>query len=296
MKNTVSIKGKRTIIVPPFIINDMKAHELGRELYIKNIAFFPKVYFHSCECSGKDAEDYTLIYCVDGKGWLCMDNRKYLVKRDQLMIIPKNKEYIYGSDRDAPWTTYWIRFNGEKADYFSKGKCQPITISRNAVSKEDMRLNVFEKIYSALSSGCEINNLLYTTTVFFHFLGVVKFLNDDCECSKKEAKKMDIIDIAIHYMRENMTRMITLSEVASHVGLSESYFSAVFAKKTGSSPLRYLANLRFEQACHYLNSTDMKVNQICPLVGYDDSLYFSRVFSKTMGMPPSKYRMHKIAN
>ncbi|MCS3283134.1 AraC family transcriptional regulator [Bacteroides salyersiae] len=67
----------------------------------------------------------------------------------------------------------------------------------------------------------------------------------------------------------------------------------MFEEKTGSSPLRYLNYLRIREACHYLDFTDMKISQISPLVGYEDSLYFSRLFTKTMGIPPSEYKAKK---
>ena len=296
MKNTVSIKGERIVAVPTPIIENIKKNEFGKELYIKNMVFYPKAYFHSSECFGKEIEDYVLVYCVDGKGWVHIDNCQCQIERNQLLIIPKNKKYAYGSDRNHPWTTYWIRFNGEKAGFFSNGKHKPITIAPGATAGGNKKQNVFEEIYSLLTSGgYEINNLLYATTLFFHLLGTLKFKSDITEHERQESQRMDIIDHAIHYMKGNLNRIVTLSDIANYVGLSESYFSTLFVKKKGISPLRYLANLRFEQACHYLNSTDMKVNQICPLVGFDDSLYFSRAFSKNVGMSPSKYRMHKSA-
>ena len=294
MKNTISIKGERIAIVPSTVIEDVKKNEFGKELYIKDICFYPKAYFHSCECLGEEVEDYALVYCVDGIGWVQIDNCRYRIERNQLLILPKNKEYTHGSDREYPWTTYWIHFNGEKAGFFSDGEYRPVAISlNNTTTKENQGLNIFEEMYALLTSGYEINNLLYATTLFFHLLGIMKFRNNITECKREESLRLDVIDHAIHYMKSNLNRIVTLSDIANYVGLSESYFSTLFVKKKGISPLRYLTNLRFEQACHYLNSTDMKVNQICPLVGYDDSLYFSRAFSKNMGMSPSKYRSHK---
>ena len=94
-------------------------------------------------------------------------------------------------------------------------------------------------------------------------------------------------------MKENLNKKIRLTDIAGEVKLSTSYFSNLFEEKTGSSPLRYLTYLRIQEACHYLDFTDMKISQISPLVGYEDSLYFSRLFTKTMGIPPSEYKAKK---
>ena len=59
------------------------------------------------------------------------------------------------------------------------------------------------------------------------------------------------------------------------------------------SPMKYLNYLRMREACHFLDFTDLKISQISPLVGFDDALYFSRQFSKQMGMSPSQYKSRK---
>lgn len=286
-------RGERIIVIPSFIIEELKTDTLGRELYITDIGYFPRAFFHYCERSKEEAKDFVLIYCAEGEGWVNLNEKKYTISRNQFFILPKNKTYSYGSDINNPWTIYWIHFNGEKAAFFSSGLDRPVDLSSNSYSRIEDRLSMFEEIYASLSYGYKKNNLLYATTSFFHFLGTIKFLGEYKQCSRNEDKNKDLVDIAIHYMRENINRKLSLSEIARYVNLSESYFSGVFVKKTGYSPLRYLANLRIEQACHYLDFTDMKVNQICPLIGYDDSLYFSRAFTKYMGMSPSVYRAHK---
>jgi AraC-like DNA-binding protein len=101
---------------------------------------------------------------------------------------------------------------------------------------------------------------------------------------------LDIVEQAIHYMRENVENRITMEEVLRYVGYSQSHFSTVFKNKTGMSPLSYFNRLKVEHACKLLKTTDLKVNQICYKVGIEDSLYFSRLFSKVMGMSPTKYK------
>ena len=48
-----------------------------------------------------------------------------------------------------------------------------------------------------------------------------------------------------------------------------------------------------KQACLLLDTTDMKINQICYKIGIEDTYYFSRLFSKIMGMSPREYRKSK---
>ncbi|MBV4004894.1 helix-turn-helix transcriptional regulator, partial [Bacteroides thetaiotaomicron] len=55
----------------------------------------------------------------------------------------------------------------------------------------------------------------------------------------------------------------------------------------------YFNLLKMQQACLLLDTTDMKINQICYKIGIEDTYYFSRLFSKIMGMSPREYRKSK---
>ena len=94
-------------------------------------------------------------------------------------------------------------------------------------------------------------------------------------------------------MRENVRKRLTLKLIADFLGFSPSHFSVIFQNKTGYSPLNYFIHLKIQEACHHLDFSDMKINQISLLVGFADPLYFSRLFTKTMGVSPSEYREKK---
>jgi transcriptional regulator GlxA family with amidase domain len=108
-----------------------------------------------------------------------------------------------------------------------------------------------------------------------------------------QQQERDVAAEAIHFMRENVRKRLTLKEIAGFSGYSPSHFSAMFHDKTGYSPLNYFIHLKIQEACHYLDFSDMKINQISMMVGFDDPFYFSRIFTKTMGISPRVYREKK---
>ena len=91
-------------------------------------------------------------------------------------------------------------------------------------------------------------------------------------------------------MKENIEHRITLQDILDYVGYSSTRFSSLFKIQMGNSPLSFFNRLKIEYACHMLKETDLHINQICFKVGFEDSLYFSRLFSRVMGMSPSEYR------
>lgn len=287
-------KGERIAVLPVFLIEELKQDFLGKELYITDIGFYPHASFHYRERVGVEVNEFVLIYCVEGEGWFELDNKRHAVTANQFFILPEHKTHSYGSSANNPWSIYWMHFNGEKAAFFSTGFDRPHNITPAEHSRIRERLGLFEEIYLSINSGYSKSNMLYATTCLFHFLGSMKFIGEYRDCrSPKEASPKDVVQLAIHFMQENLNRSLRLKDIASEVKLSASYFSSLFEEKTGSSPLRYLAYLRIQEACHYLDFTNLKISQISPLVGYEDSFYFSRLFTKTMGMSPSEYKAKK---
>ena len=126
----------------------------------------------------------------------------------------------------------------------------------------------------------------------FHFyLGTLRYVQQFRNAaSDGQTEDENIIELSIHYMKENMEKHLSLQDIADQIGYSPSHFSMLFKKRTGHSPLTYFNLLKIQQACLLLDTTDMKINQICYKIGIEDTYYFSRLFSKMMGMSPREYR------
>lgn len=288
-------KGERLVVLPCFLVEELKRDPLGRELYITDIGYYPRAAFHYCGRTEEESQEFVLIYCVKGEGWFELDGKRRNVCANQFFILPKGKAHAYGSNTENPWTIYWLHFDGAKAAFFSTGFDKPHDIAPAAHSRIRERLMLFEEIYASVSSGYDKNRMLYATTSLFHFLGSMKFLGEyrGCRFAGMRERKDDMVQRAIHFMQENLDKKLRLADIAREVKLSPSYFSNLFEKKTGSPPLRYLGCLRMREACRYLDFTDMKISQISPLVGFEDALYFSRQFTKHMGLSPTEYKARK---
>src|SRR6266540_4060776 len=80
----------------------------------------------------------------------------------------------------------------------------------------------------------------------------------------------------------------------SSVNLSPSHFSYLFKKKTGFPPIEYFNHLKVQKACQYLLFTNLRIKEIALEIGISDSYYFSRMFTKVMGVPPTTYKEKRI--
>lgn len=287
--------GERAIVLPAPIIDEFKNTELGSLLHVTDIGFYPRAGFHFRKRTKEEVNQYVLMYCIEGEGWFEIDHQTQKVSANQVFILPKRKAHSYGSISNNPWTIYWIHFDGERAGFFAEGLDKPILVSPEKDSRIEERLKLFEEIFSTLKNGYSRNNLDFSITALFYFLGSLKYLSTyrACTTQNPQVQQRDVADEAIHFMRENIHKRLVLKEISDYVGFSSSHFSAMFQRKTGYSPLNYLSQLKIQEACHHLDFTDMKVNQISMLIGFEDPFYFSRIFTKTMGVSPSEYRSRK---
>ena len=92
------------------------------------------------------------------------------------------------------------------------------------------------------------------------------------------------------YIKNNFTQRLFLKELATQFALSPNYCCSLFTKTTGLTFSQYITKLRMEKALLLLQNPTLTINDIAGLTGYDDQIYFSKVFKKYYSLTPSQYR------
>ena len=87
---------------------------------------------------------------------------------------------------------------------------------------------------------------------------------------------------------------LSLAEVASHIGMSPTWFSTLFKEKSGCNFKEYVDLIRLEKAKELLENSEMKIEKVAERVGYNSSYSFARFFKKHMGVSPKEYRDIKV--
>ncbi len=96
---------------------------------------------------------------------------------------------------------------------------------------------------------------------------------------------------AFRYIFDNYKdQNLKISEVASEIGVSSPHLNYLFRTEVKMPPKQVLTTIRIEAAKHYLFHTDMALSRVAARTGFSDASYFSRVFKKEVGLPPSEYR------
>lgn len=240
--------------------------------------------------------DYQIIYVASGLGHFHFDNsdNDTTVPAGNIVLFrPKEfqKYEYYGKDKTE---VYWIHFTGSdvknilrKYGFSDKQRIFPV-----GTSLEYER--VFKRIILELQR-CQDDYEEMLTLLLRHL-----FIIFHRELSREHVLKNKYLDhemdTAAAYFNENYNHNINIEEYASSKGMSVSWFIRNFKRYTGSTPMQFIVSIRINNAQMLLETTTYAVNEIARMVGYDNPLYFSRLFHKQKGYSPSQYRKREKGN
>ncbi|WP_275983490.1 response regulator [Paenibacillus hamazuiensis] len=108
--------------------------------------------------------------------------------------------------------------------------------------------------------------------------------------AKQERQYSAPIQQAVRYVEANLRAPLGMREVAGHIHLNPSYFSALFKEQTGLTFSEYVARSRLQKAKELLIQTRLPIADISEQVGYQTAKYFIKLFKEYEGKSPSQYR------
>jgi AraC-like DNA-binding protein/mannose-6-phosphate isomerase-like protein (cupin superfamily) len=291
LKKREGFQGQKSIVLPRKIItefNNTTAAASG--LYITDIGYYPKAKYHYRQ-RGHGSEQHILIYCVEGKGRVQVLKNSYALQPGSFVIIPAGHAHNYASEEEDSWTIYWIHFTGLQSKKLVDMLKQKLNGYCSKVTFVQKRLDLFDDMYACLERGYGNDNLGYANVCLYHFL--TSFLYEDQFNLAERSLANDPVEFSISYMQQNIAKALSLEEIARSVNFSASHYSALFRKKTGFAPIEYFNHLKIQLACQYLHFTELRVKEIAYKLGIEDPYYFTRLFTKLMGMSPNLYRSSK---
>ncbi len=284
-------QGQKAIVVPRKILqNSCASDKLIHNLYITDIGYYPKAFYHY-RSRPLGAEQHILIYCMEGRGTVTIKSKILQLQPGNFVLIPARDAHTYQADENNPWTIYWVHFTGSMAATIASFFIRKNGGNNSHIKYSEPVISLFNEMYGLLERGYGHDHMIYANMCLYHFL--MAFIYNDKLPVSGNLKSKEEVDTAIDFLKKNTHRALTLNEMAGSVNLSPPYFSALFKKKTGFTPVEYFNHLKMQQACQYLLFTSLRIKEIALQLGMDDQYYFSRVFTRVMGVSPANYREDK---
>ena len=123
------------------------------------------------------------------------------------------------------------------------------------------------------------------------FYGLLSYLSAQESASYGERSQYGILEPAMEYLRTHLYDCgLHIGKLHHLCGVSDTYFHRIFRSRYGTSPHSYVLSRRIRHAEAILSSGDFStIEEVALAVGFQDPLYFSKVFKKACGVSPSVY-------
>lgn len=279
-----------SFILPENIQGELQTGPLTNLLFATDIGYYPSAKYHFRE--RKDGCDqHILIFCTDGCGWIRWGGGTKSVRKGMFAMIPARVAHSYGSDNDNPWSIYWLHFKGGQSNLLAGNSVRLGDTGAGDTSRNDRRIRLFEEMFQNLTMGYSRENLEFLSVSLWYLLGSFAYASQFERIRTPEPT--DVVERSIVFMKGHLAADLSLDQIAAHCKLSVSHFSKIFKAKTRRSPIDYYNELKIQRACQLLDHSNLKMIDIARQVGIGDPFYFSRLFSKIMGVSPSQYKHQK---
>ena len=233
--------------------------------------------------------DYQLLYIAAGKGEFYFKGSKeptIVTKGNMILFRPGEPQvyYYYAVDKTE---VYWVHFTGWKVEEYLERYELPHdeNVFYTGVSPD------YPWIYNQMIRELQLQRVNHEDMIslYMHhiFITINRYIKE-----RRETKNDTINDIerAAHYFKDNYNKQISIEQYAEEHLMSVNWFIHSFKSVMKMSPMQYIISLRIAIAKGYLENSTKNITEISNEVGYENALYFSRLFRKYTGMTPTEYR------
>ena len=240
--------------------------------------------------------EYELTYIVSGSGYRIVGNSHEHFSAGDLVLLGSNLPHTWwGKQEDgSPSEAIVIQFSNAFIEPFLQLQESQSIKELLAKASRGLRWDKEEMLFHSikeLGNQAEFNRILSLLSILqtLSQKEPTQLASDSYQnvLSKKFESRINKV---CSYLQLHFSESISLKQVADLVYMSESNFCKFFKKATSTTFSDYLNELRINEACHLLLSTEDNISKIAHDSGFESLSYFNRVFLKKMKLTPSVFR------
>ena len=232
--------------------------------------------------------DYQLLYIVSGKGHFYFHGEDRVVYAGRMVLIQPRQEQRYEYFGEDKPEVYWVHFTGSDVKNILHSYNIPMDDPVFYSGASSTYSYLFKEMIHELQNcktGYEDLLAMYLRQIFL----LVQRTRQE-ERPTVSTYIQEEMEFARRYFNEHYNEPISIQEYAESRNMSVCYFQRNFKQIVKHTPMQYLLTIRVNNAASLLETTDYSMAEIAAIVGYEDPLYFSRLFRKIKGVSPRDYR------
>jgi len=232
--------------------------------------------------------DYQLLYVASGKTHFFFNGKEEIVPAGYMVLYQPRQEQHYEYYGEEKPEVYWVHFTGRDVKNILRRFEIPMDKNVFFSGVPSAYQHLFKEMIRELQTcrtGYQELLEMYLRQIFL----LIQRTRQESSPSISTYLQKEM-EHAQQYFQEHYNEDIQIKDYAKSRSMSVSWFLRNFKEFVGKPPAQYLLTLRMNNAVSLLETTDYNVTEISAIIGYDNPLYFSRLFKKHKGVSPSEYR------
>ena len=241
---------------------------------------------NSCQWNnGRILRDYGIVYITDGQGlFRNRDSRWRKVSAGDILLLFPGIWHNYHPSEKTGWTERWVLFNGDQPNQWFVHELISHDFPVLHVGVRNDLIERFERLLEIAQTNPPFANQIQAG-VSIETMGLILKYHQKRPARLTQMAKS--VDRALDFIRVNWTQDIDFVALGARLGVSSRHFRRLFQQATGLAPQQYLLNLRLNEAKRLLGT--MPISEVAYRVGFENPLYFSRIFKEKVGVSPSRW-------
>jgi len=196
-------------------------------------------------------------------------------EQGEVILLPKGTVFTATPANETESTYTVINFLGD----FSVNEVKNLTLGSEMIN-----------IYTRLDRCAAMDPERERYWILSDFYGIIAQLAQQEQHKDFSKDKLSLIEPALELIRKNLYDPdLNVQLLHAVCGLSRTYFRSLFVARFGVSPKKYILDRRLIHAKQLLESGECRfVREAARISGFEDPLYFSRIFKARYGYPPSE--------
>lgn len=229
-----------------------------------------------------------LFYVMRGAGSFLVEDEKFDVKQDDLIVVNPNVSHTEVSVPDTPLEYIVLGISGLQFLSEENNELYDYSVHNYYDYKHEI-LFYLRTLVEEVKNEDENYETITQNLLEILILNILRRTKKKIQIkpTKKVTKECRFIE---QYINEHFAEDITLQKLSELTYLNKYYIVHVFKKYKGLSPINYLIERRMEEAKNLLETTNYSVSKISDIIGFSSQSYFSQTFKKEMNITPNQYR------
>lgn len=238
---------------------------------------------------------YVMHMTTKGKGRIINGGEDLVSEEGDIYLFPPGIPHHYGRLSEfGVWGHHWVYFH-PRAYWSDLLRWDKLSNGLMRYRPEEDKVEIFKNLFDELVRVGKINTQLMQL-MSYNVLEYILLKKNEFSDSLLTVNIDERISFVCRFINENLFKKeLSITSLANLVSLSNSRLIHLFKQQLGVTIVQWRDEQRIIMAQKLLLETQLPISEISARVGYDDPLYFSKVFKKHAGSSPRNYRNEPVS-